>query len=449
MGRQTMGGFLLSLPCFVAFAYAAGACEERQECVGAECTTSASSSGSTTSSSGNGSGGNGNGGAGGGSVNVGPLVAINTITFSPDLSSRTDSIQFADKLSADGKVDGTRTIELTSLNSTLWPSKTPGEMFLADAGTGSVIKYGLGADGTVAEQGKIGFGAYGVTAFYWTLIAAVSPTKAFLFDEITLQGFIWDPSGMKILKDMDLSAQFNTMENGKAYTVWREIATIETNGKYFATFHYFDPATAVVLPRSGMIVMDPSNDSFTVVEHPTCGGLHNSIMGSDGKIYAASGVLPAAAHFAGVPGSNCLARFDPATMQWDNGYNHDLGALVGAGEFVGGLFKNNADPNAPVYVRRLLAAGVPMGLKNPSQIAGAPLWETWKLDDIKNPMAATKTAAPMAGGIIYPFEIDGVTYVSDAAIAQGKSWMIDLSVDPPARALEVPGWGYYAVKFNP
>jgi hypothetical protein len=96
----------------------------------------------------------------------------------------------------------------------------------------------------------------------------------------------------------------------------------------------------------------------------------------------------------------------------------------------------------------LIAAGVPMGLTNPLQIAGAPLWETWKIDDIQNPVAATKTEAATAGGIIYPFEFDGKTYISDAALQEGKSWLVDLSVDPPARALEAPGWAYYGVKFH-
>lgn len=434
-------GWSLVAPALSALAIFVGGCEDKKACVGAECTGGGGTGGDTSSA--------GAGGSGGEGVDVGPLVALNTITFSPDLSSRVDSLQFADKLGADGKVDASRTIELTSLNSTLWPSKKLGEMFLADAGTGTVIKYGLAADGSVEEKAKIGFSAYGVSAFYWTLIAMPSETKAFLFDEITLQAFIWDPAEMKILKDMDVSGQFNTMEGGVTYTVWREIATIELDGKFFASFHYFDPATAVVLPRSGMIILDSADDSITVVEHPTCGGLTNSVLGSDGMIYSASGVITAAAHFAGVPGASCLARFDPVKMTWDDTYNVELGPLVGgAGEFAGGLFKNIADPNAPVYVRRLIAAGVPMGLKNPLQIAGAPLWETWKLDDIKNPTAATKTDAPTTGGIIYPFEIDGKTYISDAAIQEGKSWLVDLSVDPPKRELEAPGWAYYGVKFH-
>jgi hypothetical protein len=383
-------------------------------------------------------------------ASVGSLVAISTITFSADLSSRTDSIQFADKLATDGKVEAGRTIELAGTNSTLWPSKNKGEMFLAEADTGSVIKYGLAADGSIEDKGKIGFGAYGVTSFYWTLIAMESSKHAFLFDEKTLQGFVWNPDCMTITSNVDLKSQFNTMEGGKPYTVWREIQTLEVNGKYYASFHYFDPATAAILPRSGMLVIDPATDSFSAVEIQNCAGLHNSVLGKDGKIYSGSGVIAAGANFLGVPGAMCLARFDPATNTWDTTYKPDVPKLVDslAVQFVGGLYKNASDPNAPVYVRVLLKEQVPTTIKSPLNVAAAPLWKTYKLDDITNPTAATDTMVALAGGIIYPIEMDGKTYVSDAAIQAGKSWMIDLSTDPPTKALELSGWGYYAVKFH-
>lgn len=453
MSLLKLGSWFWVAPALSALALMALGCDEKKACVGDECTTGGGNSG--------GSGGSGNGGAGGeGGSNAcpppvdvpgaGSMIAIGTITFSPDLSMRTDTIQFADKLSVDGIVDAPRTIELAGTNSTLWQSKNNGEMFLAEADSGKVIKYGLGADGGIEKKGEIGFAGYGVTSFYWTLVAMESSTHAFLFDEKTLQGFIWNPDCMTITSNVDLKDKFNTMEGGTAYTVWREIQTIEVGGKFYASFHYFNPATAAILPRSGMLVMDPSNDSFTVIEKPNCAGLHNSVLGKDGKIYSGSGVIAAGANFLGVPGAMCLARFDPATDTWDEAYAPDVPKLVdgAATQFVGGLFKNASDPNAPAYVRVLLKDAVPGSIKNPLNVAAAPLWKTYKLDDLTNPMAATDSGAPNAGGIIYPIEMDGKTYVSDAMIPMGKSWMIDLSVDPPARALELSGWGYYAVKFQ-
>ena len=379
---------------------------------------------------------------------VGPLVAIATSTYSPDLSMRTDTIQFADNLTATGKVDSTRTIELTTTNSTLWASLNKGEMFIADSGTGTVSKYGFATDGTIEEKGKVGFGAYGATSFYWTLIHHATSTKSFLFDEKTLQGFIWNPDCMTITSNVDLASKFNTKQGDKTYTVWRERQVLEVGGKFFAAFQYFEPATASTSPRSGMLVMDPADDSFSVVEHPACGGLTNSVLGADGLIYSASSIITAGAHYLGAPVASCLARFDPAKMMWDETYKPDLAALAGGGKFVGALFTNKADKNAPVYMRVLLDSMVPGTIKNPLNLSGAPLWQTFQIDDITNPTKLTDTGVKPGAGLTYPIDMDGKTYVSDAVLLQGKSWMVDLSVTPPTYALEMTGWGFFAVKLH-
>lgn len=395
-------------------------------------------------------GGDGSGGAGGagGGGDTTPVFAISTIVFSPDLSSRTEHIAISDSLDGTGKLDESKAIEIKSENSSIWASPTPGEMFLVDTGTGSLIKYGLGSDGSIEEKSKVSFAAYGVNAFYWTLLTFVSPTKAFLFDEITLKGFIWNPEAMTISKDFDLSSQFNTEEGGMKYTIWRERAPIQIGDRYFAAFKYYDPPSAVSLQRSGMLVMDAANDTFTVVEQPACSGLFNSVLGSDGKIYSATGIVAAAAHFVAQPGATapCLVRFDPDAMAWDDTFKVDLSALVGPGKFAGGLVSH---AGGPVYMRVLLEdQAALLGFTNPLQIAGAPLWEMWKIDDLMNPTAATKMSTPGAGGLLYPFTIDGKTYISDVNLTAGKSWFVDLSVEPPDRALAMPGWGYYAVKMR-
>ncbi len=426
MNCATLRSWLV-VPAFSALSLAGLGCGKENTCVGAACNAPP--------------------------PDVGPLVAISTITFSPDLSMRTDTIQFADKLSKDGTIFEDRTIELAGTNSTMWASKNPGEMFLAEADSGNVIKYGVASDGGITSKGKIGFGAYGVTSFYWTLIAMESSKHAFLFDEKTLQGFIWNPDEMTISKNIDLKSEFNPTEGGTTYAVWRELQTIVVNGKFFASFHYYDTGTTTFLSRSGMIIMDPADDSFTVVEKQNCAGLHNSVLGKDGKIYSGSGVISAGANFFGAPGKMCLARFDPATMTWDDTYAPDIANIVDSVEtqYVGGLLKNASVPDAPTYVRVLKKASVPdkvINGKNPLSVAATPYWMTYKLDDITNPTSAVDSMAPNAGGIIYPVEIDGKTYVSDALVPINLSWMVDLSVDPPTRALEIKGWGYNAVKFN-
>lgn len=377
---------------------------------------------------------------------AGPLFAISTIVFTPDLSSRTEHIAFSNSLAQDGVLDEAKSIEITTENSTIWPSHKLGEFFLSDAGTGSIIKYGLGPDGTIEKQGTVGFSAYGATAFYWSLIAVHSPTKALLFDELTLQGFVWNPTEMTISKDVDLSASFNTEEDGKKYTIWRERTPIRIGDKFFAAFKYYDPSSAVSLQRSGMLIMDAAAETFTVVEHPSCSGLFSSVLASDGKIYSATGIVAAAAYFVKQPNATapCMVRFDPATMKFDDTFKVDLGGLAGAGKFAGGLV---AHPGGPVYTRVLIESDAKvLGFTNPLQLSGAPIWETYKLDDVTNPKAATKVSTPNAGGLLYPFEIDGKTYVSDFNLTAGKSFFVDISIDPPERTLQMVDWGYFAVR---
>lgn len=380
--------------------------------------------------------------------NVGSLVAIATQTYSPDLTMRTDTIQFADNLTASGKVDPARTIELSVINSTLWPSANPGEMFLADAATGNVIKYVVAADGSIEEKNRLGFGAYGVTSFHWALVAQASPTKVYLFDEITLQGFVWNPECMTITSQVNLADRFNPNEGDKTYTVWRERQPLEVGGKFFSTFQYVDPSTATILPRSGMLVIDSVNDTFTVVENPSCAGLNNSVLGSDGRIYSASSIFAAGTHYLEAAGTSCLARFDPKTMQWDASYHPDIATLTGGAKFAGALFKNKSNRNAPVYMRVLQDSAVPAQVKDPYTLSAVSLWRTFVIDDLANPTKITDTGIEPAGGLLYPIEIDDKTYVSDASLLMGKSWLVDLSVDPPARTLEVAGWGFYAVKLH-
>jgi len=393
-----------------------------------------------------GSGGSGGGGGGG---PQGELYAISTVVFSPDLTSRTEHIAFADSLTQSGTIDDSLAIELSSENSTIWASTKAGEFFLLNSGTGGIEKYGLGSDGTVEKKATMGFSAYGVNGYYWPLVAIASDTKAFMFDEKTLQGFVWNPSEMTITKDFDLAPKFNTDENGTTLTVWRERAPIRIGNKFYASFHYYDLATKVTGTRSGMIIMDADTDTFSVVEHPSCGGLFYTVLGSDGWIYAATGVVGAAGHFLNVPGSapSCMVRFDPKTMAFDPAFNVDLDALVGPGKFVGGLLANNQSASdGPVYTRVLLDQNVPGAIVNPLQIAAAAVWDTYKIDNIEAPTTATRSEVPPGGGAPYPFYIDGKTYVADADVPAGKSWFVDYSVDPPKRELEMDGWGWFAVR---
>lgn len=380
---------------------------------------------------------------------TGPLYAFSTITFAPDFSSSTEHISFAGSLDMQGKVYDELSIEITGENSSIWPSYQLGEWFLADSATGQLVKYTVDADGKMQESGKLSLTAYGVNSLYWCIAVVHSSTKAFLFDELTFQGFIWNPSTMTISSRVDLAPMFNPTENGVKHTVWRERTPIRLGDRHFAAFKYFDPASQGIAPRSGMIIIDAVKDSFQVVEHPTCGGLLNSMVGADGKIYSSTGITGAAAHYLALPGASapCMTRFDPDTLTFDEMFTvTDLGALAGAGMVAGGLVGH---PGKTAYVQVLDSTLVPQGgQQTPLTLTGSPVWQTYRLDDLTKPQQLMKVDMPITAGIVFPFVADDRTYATNADNFNGVSQVWDFSDDPPKQGVQLSGWGYVGIRIR-
>jgi hypothetical protein len=380
-----------------------------------------------------------------------PLYAISTIVFSEDLTMRQEYVKFSDGLEADSTIDEMQSIEFPSPNPTLWPSTKLGEFFIADSSNGDLQKYGFETDGSVMKTGSpLSFAAHGVTKTNWPLLIVHSETQGFFFDEITEKGFVWNPKDMTITKDFDLASAFTPTEGTTTYTVWRERSPIKIGNKYFVSYKYFNLAALETLyARSGMLVIDADAGTFTTVETTACGGLFHSVLGSDGLIYAATGVVGAAGQFNAQVGAApaCMVRFDPNAMKWDTAYNVDLASLVGTGKFVGSIFAPDQKDGA-VYTRVLLEASAPTG-KTALQLTAAPLWETFKIDNLANPTTATKIdGLRPAGGVPYPFYVDGESYTAGVNLSAkpNQSWIVNFTADPPIEQLEMPGWGYFAIR---
>lgn len=383
-----------------------------------------------------------------GGKETGPLYVITALHFSPDLSSRTDVLQFSDSLNADAKIDKTKTIELTGLNPTTWASYKEGEFFLADA-SGKVLRYALDDNGKLQQTQTMSLSAYGVNAFYNAMIIVWSETKAFLFDEITLQGFIWNPSDMTITRKMDLKSLFNTSEGGRTFSPWRERSQHKIGNKYFGTYIYFDKGPSETIQRSGMMVFDSDSETLTTVEQDKCPGIFNSVIGTDGKFYSATGTNAAAGYYLKHPGigAPCLVRFDPDKMAFDDTFNVDIGSLVG-GKI--GAMLLGMDGQAAAYIRVLNEDLVASVTKSVVPIATFSAWDHYKLDSLIDPKTATKVDSmpTSAGGPTTSFTVDGKAYVMEGSFKDNKSWFLDLSADPPKRTMEIPGYGTYCLRIR-
>lgn len=369
-----------------------------------------------------------------------PLYVIQTLLFSDGLANRTDYLKFAPGLTADAKVDESRTIELNDENSTIWASNKPGEFFLSRSSTGQIVRYLATSDGKIEEAESISFSAYGVNQFYYAGVVIESDTKAYLFDEITLQGFVWDPSSMTIVSNVDLTSRFHAEEGGQRWPVWRSQAHVRAGNKIMFAFQYLDQVSTTGLPRSGMLVINTETDTFSVVEHPTCGGLYHHALGPDGMVYAATGGLYAIAHYSGAPGLTppCMVRFDPEKETFDESFLVELSTLTG-GKPTGGFAQQSGKG---AYLRAANVDLLPAGDTRPvgRALAFSPIWETYFLEDMTKPEAATFIDLPIPSNPLGGQTVNDVAYVSDVDLKINQSILLDMSTNPPTPGLVGEGW---------
>jgi hypothetical protein len=368
----------------------------------------------------------------------GPAYAFQTRVISPDLSMITDYIKFTDSLGSEAKIDESKTIEVMSTGSIAYDSSAPGEFFLEENGSGQVVKYTFGPDGRAVEAGRISFAGYGVTTLESSAFFAVSSTKAYLFDGTTFQFFAWDPSTMTILSNADVSKLFNNMENGKSYFINRERHLKWMGKKLVSTYWYRDPSLATSVSRSGVLVIDTETDTLTVVEHPTCGGFWNSMIGPDGYLYVASSNLQAAFYFTGVGTASCFVRFDPVMGAFDTTYNVDISTLVGkpAGAIVASTGKS-------AYVWGLNEALIPDGASKdvPAQVIASQAFEAYRIDDVTNPTTATLVDMLPTSYPIFVSSLDERVYFSNAEVKGSghQTTLMDATTDPPTAGLVTEG----------
>lgn len=79
-----------------------------------------------------------------------------------------------------------------------------GKVFLADGEAPTVTRYGVTAEGTLAEEGKISFADYGASsAAFWSHLF-VAADKVYWFDTSGRTVVIWDPTTMAIVRSFPL-----------------------------------------------------------------------------------------------------------------------------------------------------------------------------------------------------------------------------------------------------
>jgi hypothetical protein len=367
-----------------------------------------------------------------------PLYALVVDVLTADYTGQTSYAKFLPSLEAGAKIDESKTIEMTSYI-TVWGIEKGKEFFGASAESADITKYTINSDGRVDIGGVLSFGAYGVSSWKLPAMFIASKTKAYVFDDQTLQGFVWDPSTMTIISNVKLAEQFHNKDGGKTYAVQPGRAPIQIGAKLYTNFFYYDFATFSTIPGAGLLIIDSEKDTFSVVSHPTCHWLENSELGPDGAIYTVSSASYAAIYRAN-PTSlppPCVLRFDPKTDSFDDTFKVNMSDLTG-GKMAGGII-GNKDGFAYIKVLNESLFPTQMPPMKALDVSSGLFWETYRINlaDFTSGIRVDMSAVSLE---IYDSRVDGRVVMGQMNWATRESTLYDMAAVPPAPVTKVDAW---------
>jgi hypothetical protein len=310
-----------------------------------------------------------------------------------------------------------------------------GAVYATTAMAPNVTRYDVDSSGTITPGTVLSFAQFGLGATYSTRsIAFVSPHKAYLLDDSSLQAIIFDPSTMTVGKAIDLGAlKKDGYHTNFSYNV------LERSGQLIAAAFYYDASYSRTLGETAVALIDTAADTATVLHDTRCGAFSTAAALPNGDLYFGSDTYSVAIHRIGgdaaaAPG--CLLRMKAGEDVLDASF------FVHVADVTGGLPGGAAVPGEgnTLWLRAFDETlfhvdATTSGLS----ILAAPAWRWYKLDP-SNPATATASRfAPGAGEVKY-FTVGGHAYAGNPSADYSTAAVLDLSTaDAPLEALTVKG----------
>ncbi|PTL85186.1 MxcI protein [Vitiosangium sp. GDMCC 1.1324] len=280
-----------------------------------------------------------------------------------------------------------------------------GALFVGGSEGPTVTRYNLTADGKLEKGETVSFAPKAVKTIgeYQNAFQFVSDTKAYYFDGSTQQAIVWNPSDMSLTGSIPL--------NG---------LTVDGAGLSFSSFPIrrgnqlvmlpaWRTSTAQVVKQAGVVVIDTTTDTATVVKDDRCGYARDGVIGPDGLLYMATEAYGAA--YRRTTGESapesCMIRFDLQKLAFDSSFYVSLNTLAG-GQTVGSLVPG---PNGAAYLRVLdestLASPVTAGT-SARALASAAAWR-WSRFNFDARTATPVAGFPATSGSAFVFEAGNQT----------------------------------------
>jgi hypothetical protein len=370
--------------------------------------------------------------------------ALATTLFSPE--GATTLLTLVDDPSVPATLDTSRAIEIGGA-AALFGSDGQ-SVFAVGSSDGAVItRFEVGADGALTEGPRMSLAAAGIDSAFRRpgLVPFVSPTKAYWFDETSLQAVIWDPSAMAITGSISLAAAARDgwlLELGEQVVIRDGLAFL---GAIYRGGDDLESGQAAVL------VVDTATDQLVdVARDDRCGDAHHIVTAADGALYVASGALAANMHAlqrpAGYP-APCLLRILPGQRGFDPAFHVALPDLVG-GRSAGRLVLG---PNGTAFVLALHTdlLSAPLGPETPLfDPWDATTWRWWRVALGAATPGTLDEGVPAASAAGQVLRAGGRDHLTQLDLEAGATTLLVATETGLVPGLVVPGYPYGLVRID-
>lgn len=370
----------------------------------------------------------------GGDVVTGHVLASVVITD----TGRTTYVQVVSELS--GHITNAAGVEIPG-NGVLLVSGRDVLVGLAEEPTW--VKYGVAADGTLSETGRMSLASYGLTAVDYGNTLVDEDTAVSVSSD-ALAAIVWNPNTMTITGTIPLP---HLAQAGFDLENW---TTAAHDGLVYVPARWADWDNGVILGRVVTTILDPESLAVVgVAEDDRCASGGNVVFDADGYAYVmGDGRTYSAQMFANAAGEpapeNCILRIAPGETDFEESWMVTVKSLTGGLESITELAtatQGSGHAIAKMFYPDALPDGVePIDFEFWSYNAH----RMWRIELGESPVAMPVTDAPLSAIGFTGAASGGFYYQGESEDGGGTTtvYRIDLAANTMSPLFTMDGYFY-------
>jgi hypothetical protein len=313
-----------------------------------------------------------------------------------------------------------------------------GRLFVAPPNSTVIKRYAVGDDGSLREDGEVGFGNLGVDRVVideWGN-TFISPTKAYLFNPAQGETLIWNPSTMEIVGTVDQGG-LDLIRDG--FSLDTSPGVVRGN-RLFRAFSWNNWDTYDWSDDNVLAVYDVETDKLVAsITDTRCPALGNRVDKDEaGNLYFSNWIWNVGATLVYDAPESCVLRVNAGAETFDADWTLRYSAIAESRQ--GAMFANLGAGRALMSVfhdERVVIDDKTVG----PELVSTPNWRLWTID------VEARTGAPLDGlewntGAISTYHVNGRSFV----FVPGADWSVtqvhEIKDGRATHNFDLQGWSY-------